>query len=349
MPQGSARAGRLALVALVMALGSAVFAGVAGLVRRDDRADQALVDLAAEPAFSGVAQMRFVSSSGSSLLQGGATYLGGGWFISAAHLLDDAAGTDRFRVRVGGVDYQVVEKQIHPAWNNDFVAGNDVALVRVAETFPGLPRLDLYRGERSGLVGVEATIVGFGLGGTGSAGANEGRRRRAGTNVLDVFGQVVFSDGSGGMVTLGDTVGMADFDNPGGAGNTLAGFGSSPSPTDLEVSAATNDSGGPALVLVDGHWRVAGISSFVAGVGGVQFGYGSLLGVTSVPDYAAWIDAQTRLCRADFDDDLDADARDVVGFIDAYRRGDPAADFDLDGAVGAMDLIGFVQAFRGCQ
>lgn len=54
-------------------------------------------------------------------------------------------------------------------------------------------------------------------------------------------------------------------------------------------------------------------------------------------------------CGADFDGSGAADVNDLLGYLGAFRSGDPAADLDGDGAVGVSDLLAFLGAFRaGC-
>lgn len=55
------------------------------------------------------------------------------------------------------------------------------------------------------------------------------------------------------------------------------------------------------------------------------------------------------VCPGDFDGSGAIDIFDLLGFIDAYNSGTPAADFDGSGAVDIFDLLGYIDAYTaGC-
>lgn len=54
-------------------------------------------------------------------------------------------------------------------------------------------------------------------------------------------------------------------------------------------------------------------------------------------------------CAADFDGDGTSDVQDLLGFLGAFRTGDPAADINGAEGVTVQDLLAFLGAFRaGC-
>ncbi|NRA57304.1 MAG: hypothetical protein HRU13_04200 [Phycisphaerales bacterium] len=54
-------------------------------------------------------------------------------------------------------------------------------------------------------------------------------------------------------------------------------------------------------------------------------------------------------CRADFNEDGQADLFDFLAFANAFDAGDPMADFDFDGELTVFDFLAFQDRFdRGC-
>jgi hypothetical protein len=50
-------------------------------------------------------------------------------------------------------------------------------------------------------------------------------------------------------------------------------------------------------------------------------------------------------CDADFNGDGAVDSRDVISFLNAWTRADPAADFDGNGVVDTRDVVAFLNAW----
>lgn len=103
------------------------------------------------------------------------------------------------------------------------------------------------------LVGMEATMVGYGWNGLGSVGhqSSSDGQRWAGQNVIDAYGSPAGA--------FGTNIFSTDFDDGTAINNTIAG--SSPIPLALEATTAPGDSGGPLLVMINGEWVVAGVLS----------------------------------------------------------------------------------------
>jgi photosystem II stability/assembly factor-like uncharacterized protein len=78
------------------------------------------------------------------------------------------------------------------------------------------------------------------------------------------------------------------------------------------------------------------------------FADGAIWAMSSEDGYI-WATNVPAGCAADFNGDGVADRRDLLGFRNAWNRGDDRADFDGDGTVDREDMAGFLDAWRtGC-
>ncbi|WP_041698291.1 trypsin-like serine protease [Thalassoporum mexicanum] len=255
--------------------------GRAGTIR-DDRVAPGINDpanpyiqLANEPQFDSVGRLSAFNG----------IYIGDDWVLTAAHVGLNI-GVSQFNI--GGNSYTVSERFLHPNWTGDFSNGFDIQLVRLDSNVMGVNPALIYAGRSE--LGQIGTFVGHGRSGTGLTGPNvPPGTKRAGTNVIDVFGT---NSGMPNGIALGlnpldpnNNILLADFDSPNLDTNSLSPF-SVPTPTNLEYSIADRDSGGGAFMNFGGQWRLVGIHSFVANDTGR---YGTILGDTRVSLHTAWI------------------------------------------------------------
>lgn len=213
--------------------------------------------------------------------------------LTAAHCITDPLGN----IDVTGIDVamfpgdgrgltfiEATDWIVHPDWDGDFFAGNDLAIITLASLVPSsVQRYEIYR--ETDEFGQVVEIVGFGRSGTGATGdvLPSGTRRRAFNRFEGTF------DGN----TL-----LTDFDNGDPAQNLLQALGvtSDLGLGVLEGSTAPGDSGGPGFL----GGRVASITSFGATVGPpididdqLNSSYGELAGFTRVSTYQDWITDNT--------------------------------------------------------
>ena len=212
-------------------------------------------------------------------LTGSGILIGDRWVLTAGHVADFK---NPARFSVGGIEYLSVQVTTHP---DHVVFRNiaDIALIELAGPVTGVDPVSMFAfGNRDSILGEEAVWVGHGFGGTGLTGQNAGLiAMRAMTNVIDSFG---------GGVGQPDTSFAADFDRPGGGGNTAPS--SAPEPTRLEGCVTPGDSGGGVFIEQDGQWMLAGVISYQAHYDGTQNSdYGDLSGATDLFVYADWIES----------------------------------------------------------
>jgi hypothetical protein len=189
---------------------------------------------------------------------GDATLIAPQWLLTAGHVA--AAVRNRASVTIGGRDYPIARVVVHPEWRE--LGPHDVGLVQLARAVDGIAPIALNRSATER--GAIATLVGHGGAGTGDSRARteDGRARAATSRVDSVSAAWLYFS----------------FDAP-------------PGGTDLEGAPGPGDSGGPAIVTVNGSNFVAGVSS--AGFDGRNGpgSYGAVDVFTRVSTHAAWIDS----------------------------------------------------------
>ena len=224
----------------------------------------------AEP-FDSVGQIS--GTTGFSSYSGSGVYLGDGWVLTAAHVVDQAS---ELAFDIDGQTYTAEAWAYHSDWDPaDVTAGADIALIKLTEDVStDISAATLYTGtDEVGSLGIS---VGYGLTGTGLGGydTDSSMNKRAGTNIVDEV--------------YGDDVLLSDFDSGRGFHNAT---GSSQA-TGLEYLIAPGDSGG-GLFIYDASiqaWSLAGINSFGLGLDGeADSDYGDISGQTRVSYYDDWI------------------------------------------------------------
>jgi hypothetical protein len=192
---------------------------------------------------------------------GDATVIAPDWLLTAGHVA--ASVRTRSSIAIAGRDYPIDHVAIHGEWRE--LGPHDIGLIRLGRAIDGVRPLALYRGARER--GLVATIVGHGGAGRGDSRerAEDGRARAATSRVDSVSSAWLYFS----------------FDAP-------------PAGTDLEGAPGPGDSGGPAIITVNGTEVVAGVSS--AGFDGRDGpgSYGAVDVFTRVSTHVAWIDSVMR-------------------------------------------------------
>jgi hypothetical protein len=203
-----------------------------------------------------------------------ATLIAPQWALTAAHCTEEAALQAALRatpdqpdggyaVEIAGREHRVVAVVRAP--KRLLRAAPDLALMRLANAVSGVEPLPLYR--RDDEVGREVVLPGWGGSGDGVTGLGraDGRFRLARNRV---------EQASGERLTW-------TFSDPHSEAGALP----------LEGISGPGDSGGPALVEVDGQWWVAGVSSSQRTHGGPEGLYGVEEVYVRVSSLANWIDS----------------------------------------------------------
>lgn len=218
--------------------------------------------------------------------------------LTAAHVVGGASPTNVAFVlpsESGSRTYAAASISVFPGFAGtrrgaDGIWHDDLAVVQLAEPVaPGVPFYALYSGPLANEI---VTIVGYGASGDGAKGVTSGARasvRRFGRNRVDRL----LADDEGGPAA---EVFAFDFDGPDAATNVLG------PPADanltlgehIEAQYAGGDSGAPAFVNDQGHWKIAGVAAFnasTAASSGSMVRFGALGGGTVVASYLPWIEA----------------------------------------------------------
>ncbi|MDB5391456.1 MAG: sorting protein [Planctomycetaceae bacterium] len=184
-----------------------------------------------------------------------ATLIAPQWILTAAHCSQGLGATDGTFV-IGGTTYHSVKVVVHPKYNSSKLgtnSGNDIALWKLDQPVSGITPSPILRSKLK--VGQTLTLVGYGLGGDANGETGQYGTKRVGTTPLDGLSAKLI---------------RWNFDHP------------------SESNTAGGDSGGPAFVLVNGTYYVAGVTS-----GGVlaNSALGDKSADTRVSAYAKWINS----------------------------------------------------------
>lgn len=182
------------------------------------------------------------------------------YVLTAAHVAEFLQRSAEKTVTIAGQTLAVDAVFLHPEWTPMGV--HDIALLRLAEPFTQIEPLALYDSDEE--LGQVATLVGHGETGRGNdPKRHEDHAKRGATNAI-------------ARVTRDSLV--FEFETP-------------PAGTDLEGTPGSGDSGGPALLLVDGRPTIAGVSSMGEPGHDGPGSYGATDTFVRVSTHRPWIDA----------------------------------------------------------
>ncbi len=195
---------------------------------------------------------------------GDATLIAPRWVLTAGHVASRVLTSSQIvSVIIEGESYAIDSVVVHPDWREMKLP--DIGLIRLSRAVEGVEPLPVLRDAIA--PGVLLTLVGHGANGAGdSRDRAEDGLRRAATNVLD-------SSSAAAM---------------------FFSFSAPPNASRLEGAPGRGDSGGPALIQLDGKWGVVGVSSGgydgIAGPGS----YGALDVFTRLDAQFDWIATTVR-------------------------------------------------------
>ncbi len=251
----------------------------------DGATDAEHIALAAQPEFQAGGWFSFTNSGTGETTWSSATLVGSNWVVTAAHNLFAPDGTTLLPlsgIKIGfGADAltdstkYAVTQVIRPPGYSFSTAASDLAFLRLATPVTGITPMGLYTGTLS--IGQEVTAIGHGQPGSPATGflPFDGIERGM-VNQLGSRAELLnyFPEAAPGLV-------MTQFvaDNLFGNYEYLGG------------NLSLGDGGGGLMVLDNGVWKLAGVTSF--GFDSPDYDNYSLY--TELSAYSTWISSQPAL------------------------------------------------------
>jgi secreted trypsin-like serine protease len=219
------------------------------------------------------------------------TLIGPHSVLTAAHVVEGLSGT-QVRFQINGVTYTSTAVAINPGYNGG--DDSDLAVITLSQDVLGVPYYQYNTGSLNELTAGPGIKVGFGVGGSGTTGAQPALypygTKRAGSNTIDMVttSTTHVTDGLGNQLIVPAGMLLYDFDNHlTGTNGPLGG----PAAGASEIDTAAGDSGGPMFQFS------SALNAYV--ITGITIGgsddfsrYGDIANDLRVASYAPWIAAQ---------------------------------------------------------
>ena len=258
---------------------------------------------AVEPGgdYDGVVKLSVLYNGNEYFSGSGSLLASGRHILTAAHVVDlygdDGIPEYDFRVEYQlpgghGIKMDVPKEDIivHPGWNGNLAAGNDLAILELSALAPsgshGADRYQIYRDNDEW--GQIFTAAGYGNTGTGSAGWLSGtsETKRIGQNRWDIDLSYFYGFNPDNQLSFDFDRGWTWLDTGRYYGEANTGLGAA------ESNIAPGDSGGPAFL---GGNKIAGINSWGMSLftdldRTTNSSFGEISTMTRVSVFADWID-----------------------------------------------------------
>ncbi|MBC8066093.1 MAG: trypsin-like serine protease [Chlorobia bacterium] len=194
------------------------------------------------------------------VVDAGGTLIDPRWVLTAGHVAREITPFSA-TAKINGKRYIIDRIIFHPDYVQQRGGRKDLSLLRLSQPVTDVQPVGLYR--NSDEVGQTVNFFGRGMKGNGNTGpTGEDGKMRGATNKLERADNASV---------------FFQFDKPETA-------------TDLEGISGPGDSGGPALLKVDGKWAIAGVSSANMGNGFGLCKYGTTEVYARVSTEVAWIE-----------------------------------------------------------
>ena len=249
--------------------------------------------------------------------EGSGTLINSEWVVTAAHVLSDdnqtipEASTVEFFIGNDFLDpdfsYTASEIFIHPGWFTNPETGDkegvDIAIIHLSAPVTNITPIPAYFGEND-VINNKIFVSGYGDY-SEFLGVDIYTNRHAFENIMDrKLTNITPSNSYTGSDIYKGGIIACDFDNPDNTTNSLGidafyavddeflSSGDSESqPLGLEGTTVPGDSGGAALMYLDGGWKIIGIVSY----GNTDSEYGDIAVFTRISSHKNWIESVTGL------------------------------------------------------
>jgi autotransporter-associated beta strand protein len=253
-----------------MAVGLVSVRASVGLTIRADTPESEYQALAAEPQY---AASGYIDAIGSQDSFGSATLIAPDWVLTSAHNVTPTEAPPAYPASelsfglgpsttpFDAGSNSVAQVVLDPSYTDDISQGNDLALLKLSTPITNVAPAVLYSSSLPSELNQTATIVGYGLTGTGLTGdSSSAGTRLAVTQTIDAFGGQTTTGGGTTYSFAGYSSNymLTDFDEPGVPSASVMG-GSMPGT--LEGCPVLGDSGGGLYLTVNGQTYLAGVTT----------------------------------------------------------------------------------------
>jgi autotransporter-associated beta strand protein len=256
-----------------MAVGLVSVRASVGLTIRADTPESQYQSLAAQPQFAASGFIDAIDSNPSLDSFGSATLIAPDWVLTSAHNVtpteappaypasDLSFGLGPSTTPFEAGSNSVAQVVLDPSYTDTISQGNDLALLKLSTPITNVAPAVIYSSSLPSELSQTATIVGYGLTGTGLSGeGSSAGMRLAVTQTIDAFGGQSTTGGGTTYSFAGYSSNymLTDFDEPGVPSASVMG---SSTPGTLEGCPVLGDSGGGVFLTVNGQTYLAGITT----------------------------------------------------------------------------------------
>jgi hypothetical protein len=273
-PRANTMTGSKISIGRFLALCCFVYSSALGAIFSDFAALEQAQVFGQDPRFNSVGVVGLDFGDGFLAMGSGVVIGDGSWILLSGHQLNHSGIVGgAFAIRdSAGVNTEVSIAQswmVYPGFTGTGTGqGVDLGLMRLSSPITSVTPANLYRGSVSDLYGETLSMAGFGLPGVAGQGLPYSRLRYAGMNVVNDVPRPFYLESEYLHV---------EFTAPNTGG------------LQLEWGGSPGDSGGPWMVLREGTWEVAAISS--GRTSDPLYNFGNITYAMTLTGHLGWIDS----------------------------------------------------------